>query len=135
MFVNMPIGALVFFGVRARIPETELLQLLRGYGYEPHVVAGDDPATVHQLMAATMDECLDRIGQIQDDARSGRTTSREACPMIVLRTPKGWTSSASDSANPSWANFVEQYALRPNVAIRPPTDEIVMIRPRRAFRM
>jgi len=75
----------------ARIPEQELLSLLRGYGYQPHVVAGDDPAAVHQAMAATLERCLDRIAEIQRTARQGSDTSRPSWPMIVLRTPKGWT--------------------------------------------
>jgi xylulose-5-phosphate/fructose-6-phosphate phosphoketolase len=77
--------------VLARIPEEELLELLRGYGYDPHVVAGDDPSAVHQETAKTFDLCLDRIGEIQAEARSGGDVSRPAWPMIVLRTPKGWT--------------------------------------------
>jgi xylulose-5-phosphate/fructose-6-phosphate phosphoketolase len=75
----------------ARIPPDELDKLLQGYGYEPHVVAGDDPATVHQAMAETLDRCLDRIREIQQTARDGEDGSRPAWPMIVLRTPKGWT--------------------------------------------
>jgi len=77
----------------ARIPEEELLSLLRGYGYQPYVVAGDDPATVHQAMAATLERCLDRIAEVQDAARTadGSEPPRPAWPMIVLRTPKGWT--------------------------------------------
>ncbi|PZS29430.1 MAG: phosphoketolase, partial [Pseudonocardiales bacterium] len=77
--------------VLARIPEDELSALMRGYGYEPHFVAGGDPATVHRLLAATLDEVLDDIATIQHDARSGGTTVRPTWPMIVLRTPKGWT--------------------------------------------
>src|SRR4051812_19014886 len=57
--------------ILARIPEAELLELMRGYGHEPHLVSGDDPAEVHQQMAAAMDACLDRIGEIQQAARSG----------------------------------------------------------------
>jgi xylulose-5-phosphate/fructose-6-phosphate phosphoketolase len=78
----------------ARIPEAELLQLLRGYGYDPHLVSGGldtNPAEVHQAMAAAMDTCLDRIAGIQQAARTGGRTARPAWPMIVLRTPKGWT--------------------------------------------
>jgi xylulose-5-phosphate/fructose-6-phosphate phosphoketolase len=75
----------------ARIPEAELLGLLRGYGYEPRVVAGDDPAAVHQAMAATLADCLDAIAAIQAAARGGDDAGRPAWPMIVLRTPKGWT--------------------------------------------
>ncbi|MEV6430290.1 phosphoketolase family protein [Nocardia sp. NPDC051463] len=77
--------------VLARIPESELLMLLRGYGYEPIVVAGNDPAAVHQAMAAAMDDCLDRIRQIHRAARVGADGVRPTWPMIVLRTPKGWT--------------------------------------------
>ena len=77
--------------VLARIPGSELADLMRGHGYTPHVVAGDDPAAVHEELAATLDEVLDDISEIQDAARSGRTTGRPAWPMIVLRTPKGWT--------------------------------------------
>ncbi|HVD19075.1 MAG TPA: phosphoketolase family protein [Propionibacteriaceae bacterium] len=75
----------------ARIPPEELNTLMRGYGYEPFVVAGNDPAAVHQEMAATIDLCLDRIGEIQHAARLRGDDSRPAWPMIVLRTPKGWT--------------------------------------------
>ena len=75
----------------ARIPYEELELLMRGYGYEPHLVAGDDPAVVHQAMAETLDRCLDRIAEIQETARKSGDPSRPAWPMIVLRTPKGWT--------------------------------------------
>jgi xylulose-5-phosphate/fructose-6-phosphate phosphoketolase len=78
--------------VLARIPSDELAALMRGYGYEPHFVVGNDPAAIHQQLAATLDEVLDDIARIQDDARSGATqTGRPAWPMIVLGTPKGWT--------------------------------------------
>ncbi len=77
--------------VLARIPETELAALLRGYGHDPFFVEGDDPTSVHQALAATLDEVLDRIGDFQDAARTGARNTRPAWPMIVLRTPKGWT--------------------------------------------
>ncbi|MFE2034803.1 phosphoketolase [Streptomyces scopuliridis] len=77
--------------VLARLPESELDSLLRGYGHEPLHVTGDEPLAVHRAMAATMDRALDRIAQIQRDAREGRTTDRPYWPVIVLRTPKGWT--------------------------------------------
>ena len=77
--------------VLARIPEQDLLDQLRGHGYQPYLVAGDDPATVHRAMAATMDLALDEIAAIQHTARTGTTTGRVYWPMIVLRTPKGWT--------------------------------------------
>ena len=77
--------------VLARIPEEELTQLLRGYGWEPHFVIGHDPMEVHRLLAGTLDEILARIRAIQSDARKGGPVQRPAWPMIVLRTPKGWT--------------------------------------------
>ncbi|WP_433194216.1 phosphoketolase family protein [Nocardia sp. CA-107356] len=77
--------------ILARIPESELVALLRGYGYEPVLVAGNDPAAVHQAMAIAVDDCLDRIARIQQTARGGTDGARPSWPMIVLRTPKGWT--------------------------------------------
>ncbi|MET8369995.1 phosphoketolase family protein [Micromonospora profundi] len=77
--------------VLSRIPEQDLLDLMRGSGYEPYVVAGDEPAPVHQMLAATMDEALDAIAAIQRRARSGGAVERPRWPMIILRTPKGWT--------------------------------------------
>ncbi|MGD1239459.1 phosphoketolase family protein [Mycobacterium seoulense] len=77
--------------VLARIPHPELEALLRGYGYRPITVAGDDPADVHQQLAAAFDDAFDDIAAIQDAARSGNQTRRPVWPMIVLRTPKGWT--------------------------------------------
>ncbi len=77
--------------VLARIPQGELAELMRGYGYDPHFVVGDDPDSVHQLLAGTLDTVLDRIKGIQDDARGGSSSGRARWPMIVLQTPKGWT--------------------------------------------
>jgi xylulose-5-phosphate/fructose-6-phosphate phosphoketolase len=78
--------------VLARIPEEELVSLLRGYGWEPAIVAGDDPAEVHQAFAAALDASLDRIAEIHAAARGpAGLAERPAWPMIVLRTPKGWT--------------------------------------------
>ena len=79
--------------VLARIPEEELVSLMRGYGYTPYVVSGADPAEMHQAFAATLDHCLDEIRDIQQEARAGGTTpaTRRPWPMIVLRSPKGWT--------------------------------------------
>jgi xylulose-5-phosphate/fructose-6-phosphate phosphoketolase len=77
--------------VLARISREELLDLLTGYGYEPHVVEGDDPALVHQSLAATLDTILSKIRAIQAAARSGSAPERPRWPMIVFRTPKGWT--------------------------------------------
>src|SRR5579864_8131110 len=77
--------------VLARIPHEELEHLLRGYGYEPYFVEGDDPPVMHQLMAGTLDKVIARIRQIQTDARENGFQGRPRWPMIVLRTPKGWT--------------------------------------------
>lgn len=77
--------------VLARIPKAELAELMRGYGYRPYFVEGDDPATMHQLMAATLDEIVGEIRDIQRTARENGFTARPAWPMIVLNTPKGWT--------------------------------------------
>ncbi len=90
--------------VLARIGNDELQRLLQGYGYEPHLVEGDHPERVHQLMAATLDDAVAKIAAIQRDARGGRKRgrgtgspgagSRPRWPMIILCTPKGWTGPA-----------------------------------------
>ena len=77
--------------VLARIPPDELDGLLRGYGYEPAYVTGDDPKIMHGQMAETLDAALGRIREIQRGARHGRPQQDPRWPMIVLRTPKGWT--------------------------------------------
>lgn len=77
--------------VLARIGDEELAELMRGYGYDPHFVEGDDPAQVHQLLAATLDRVVGRIKAIQAEAREGDSTARPRWPMIVMKTPKGWT--------------------------------------------
>ncbi len=93
--------------VLARIPESELLELMRGYGYTPHVVAGgfdgEDPRAVHARMAAELDAVLDEIATIKADA--GRVRSRPAWPMIVLRTPKGWTCPPEIDGHPAENNW------------------------------
>lgn len=80
--------------VLARIGRDELTELLRGYGHDPHFVEGDDPSVVHQSLAATLDTVLAKIREIQREARSADARSgprRPRWPVIVLRTPKGWT--------------------------------------------
>ncbi len=77
--------------VLARIGDEELTALLTGYGYQPYLVAGDHPAAVHQNLAATLDRIFDEIAEIQRAAREDGVGDRPAWPMIVLRTPKGWT--------------------------------------------
>ena len=80
--------------VLARISRDELAALFRGYGYKPYFVEGDDPQTVHQLMAGALDHIVEEIRQIQSEARSQGFKQRPAWPMIILRTPKGWTGPA-----------------------------------------
>jgi xylulose-5-phosphate/fructose-6-phosphate phosphoketolase len=77
--------------ILARIGDDELTDLLTGYGYTPYLVDGSDPEVVHQTLAATLDHVLDEIRSIQDEARSDPAAPRRSWPMIVLRTPKGWT--------------------------------------------
>lgn len=77
--------------VLARIPEDELQKLLVGYGYKPYFVSGDEPAQVHRIMADTLDTVVAEIRAIQATAREKGFTRRPQWPMIVMRTPKGWT--------------------------------------------
>jgi xylulose-5-phosphate/fructose-6-phosphate phosphoketolase len=77
--------------VLARIPKQELSELLQGYGYRPYFVEGAEPESMHQLMAATLDQVFGEIRDIQAQARSGAATLRPCWPVVVLRTPKGWT--------------------------------------------
>ena len=77
--------------VLARIPQDELKELFIGYGYKPYFIEGDDPELMHPLMAETLETILDDIQTIQRQARSKGFSSRPQWPMIVLRTPKGWT--------------------------------------------
>jgi xylulose-5-phosphate/fructose-6-phosphate phosphoketolase len=77
--------------VLARIPQLELEQLLLGYGYQPHFVEGHEPERMHQAMASTLDALLDDVAAIQRKARGGGPVTRPQWPMLVLRSPKGWT--------------------------------------------
>jgi xylulose-5-phosphate/fructose-6-phosphate phosphoketolase len=87
--------------VLARIPEDELRSMLEGFGHRVHFVSGDDPADVHRQMAAALDRSLDEIGEIQRAARSSRRPKRRPIwPMIVLRTPKGWTGPEKVDGKP-----------------------------------
>jgi xylulose-5-phosphate/fructose-6-phosphate phosphoketolase len=77
--------------ILARIEREELDQLLRGYGWVPYFVEGNDPMTMHQLMASKLDEVVEEIKRIQSNARENGDTIRPRWPMIVLSSPKGWT--------------------------------------------
>ena len=77
--------------VLARIPERELISLLQGYGHTPYLVSGDDPEQVHRSLAAALEAAYQQITLIQQEARLGGSPERPSWPLIVLRTPKGWT--------------------------------------------
>ena len=77
--------------VLARIGEEELLKQLEGFGYRPLVVSGSDPEVMHRRMASVLDEALEEIARIQREAREGGVGGRPVWPMVVLRSPKGWT--------------------------------------------
>ncbi len=95
--------------VLARIPESELLELMRGYGHTPYLVSGgfdgEDPLEVHKRFAAVFDDVLNHIAQIKADAAAGTPHGRPAWPMIILRTPKGWTCPAEIDGNPAEDNW------------------------------
>jgi xylulose-5-phosphate/fructose-6-phosphate phosphoketolase len=81
--------------VLARVDDEELTDLMHGYGHEPYFVSGSDPAEMHSAMAATLDRVISDIQRIQSDAREHGFTGRPRWPMIVLRSPKGWTGPES----------------------------------------
>lgn len=86
--------------VLARIEESELEKLLIGYGYKPYFVSGHEPEKMHQLMASTMEHVIAEIRDIQQKARSQNNPARPLWPMIVLRSPKGWTGPAEIDGKP-----------------------------------
>jgi xylulose-5-phosphate/fructose-6-phosphate phosphoketolase len=91
--------------VLARISNDELMSLLIGCGHTPYFVAGDEPEQMHQLMAATLDKALDEIRAIQMTARDGRLAERPQWPVIVMRTPKGWTGPKLVDSKPVEGTF------------------------------
>jgi len=91
--------------VLARIEPTELRALLEGYGYAPRFVEGSDPAEMHEVMAATLDEVFDDVAQLQLAAREASDHTRPRWPMIVLRTPKGWTGPREVDGLPAEGSF------------------------------
>jgi len=91
--------------VLARIPHDELEALFQGYGYAPCFVEGDDPVTMHQLMADTMDRAVAEILRIQREARKHGFTKRPNWPMIILRSPKGWTGPKSVDGKKTEGSF------------------------------
>jgi xylulose-5-phosphate/fructose-6-phosphate phosphoketolase len=91
--------------VLARIPGEELRALLEGYGYAPHFVEGEDPEEMHRSMAATLDDVLDEVASIRQAARDRGDTDPPRWPMIVLRTPKGWTGPKEVDGLPAEGSF------------------------------
>ena len=87
--------------VLARISHDELARLFEGYGYRPYFVEGSEPGAMHRLMASTLDRALDEIRSIQAKARRGGKVVRPRWPMIVFRTPKGWTGPKSVDGKPA----------------------------------
>ncbi|WP_433603963.1 phosphoketolase family protein [Dactylosporangium sp. CA-139114] len=104
----------------ARIPEDDLVALLRGYGYDPAIVAGDDPADVHQQLAGVLDRTADTIREIQAVARGGGDLVRPVrWPMVVLRTPKGWTGPVEVDGQPVEGTFRAHQVPLPGVRTDP----------------
>src|SRR5437762_164011 len=91
--------------VLARIPRDELKALFHGYGYAPYFVEGDNPIKMHQLMAATLDVVVAEIRRIQSDARANGYRARPRWPMIILRSPKGWTAPKLVDGKPIEGTF------------------------------
>jgi xylulose-5-phosphate/fructose-6-phosphate phosphoketolase len=89
----------------ARIPQEELDQLLRGYGWDPHYVEGFEPQQMHKDMASTLDRVVERIRDIQRSARSKNDATRPRWPMIVLKSPKGWTAPKMIDGLPNEGTF------------------------------
>jgi xylulose-5-phosphate/fructose-6-phosphate phosphoketolase len=112
--------------VLARISHDELRALLEGYGYAPRFVEGSDPETMHQLMAATLDSVLDEIASIQRDARAaGGQPQRPRWPMIVLKTPKGWTGPKEVDGLPTEGTFRSHQV--PLAAVRTNPDHLAQL--------
>ena len=105
--------------VLARISHDELEKLLMGYGYKPCFVEGDDPETMHQLMAGTLDTVVTEIQSIQRDARANGFKHRPRWPMIVLRTPKGWTGPKVVDGKPIEGTFRAHQVPLAEIATKP----------------
>jgi xylulose-5-phosphate/fructose-6-phosphate phosphoketolase len=105
--------------ILARIPEHELRHLLEGYGYDPHFVSGSDPAGMHQQMAGTLDRVADQIARIQEAARTDGVAERPRWPMIVLRSPKGWTGPKVVDGLPAEGSFRSHQVPLANLANSP----------------
>jgi len=111
--------------VLARLSDEELASLMVGYGHRPYFVAGDDPESMHQLMAGTLDAVLAEIQTIQREAREGGFFERPQWPMIVLRTPKGWTGPKEVDGLPTENSFRSHQVPLAELASKP--DHLKML--------
>ena len=105
--------------ILARVSHEELDQLFRGYGYEPYFVEGEVPDEVHQAMATALDRAIERIHSVQSDARSGVARKRATWPMIVLRTPKGWTGPKTVDGMQTEGSWRSHQVPLAGLAVRP----------------
>ena len=105
--------------VLGRLSDTELTQLFTGYGYKPYFVEGHEPEAMHQIMAGTLDRVTDEIQAIQNDARAGRPRGLPVWPMIILRTPKGWTGPKVVDGKPVEDTWRAQQVPVTDLASRP----------------
>jgi xylulose-5-phosphate/fructose-6-phosphate phosphoketolase len=105
--------------VLARVSHDELMSLFIGYGYKTYFVEGDDPETMHQLMAKTMDDAIAEIQMIQKEIRTNGFTQRPQFPMIILRSPKGWTGPKSVDGLPVENSFRSHQVPLAELASKP----------------
>jgi xylulose-5-phosphate/fructose-6-phosphate phosphoketolase len=112
--------------VLGRASDEDVGRLLAGHGYEPHFVTGSDPRKVHESLATTLDECLDAIQRIQNEARTtGLIRQRPRWPVIVLRTPKGWTGPHEVDGIPVEGTFRSHQV--PLSGVRSNADHLAML--------
>ena len=105
--------------VLARVPADELAHLFTGYGYRPYFVEGDQPETVHQLLAGALERVVAEIQMIQFQARAHGFSQRPAWPMIILRTPKGWTGPKVVDGLPTEGTFRSHQVPLSELAAKP----------------
>src|SRR3990172_6353518 len=105
--------------VLSRLENDELDDLLRGFGHKPYFVEGDNPTTMHGLMAETLEDVYKEIETIQTQARANGFSQRPKWPMIVLRTPKGWTGPKVVDGQPSEGSFRSHQVPLAQLASKP----------------